>query len=43
MQYIKGVTPSTLDQELKYVLTRTKRADLTLDNFVVRDLETEGR
>lgn len=42
MQYIKGVTSSTLDQELKSVLTRTKRADLTLDDFVVRDLEQRG-
>lgn len=42
MQYIEGVTSSTLDQELKSVLTRTKRADLTLDNFVVRDLEQRG-
>lgn len=42
MQYIKRVASSTSDQELKSVLTRTERADLTLDNFVVRDLEQRG-
>lgn len=42
MQYIKGVTSSTSDQELKSVLTRTERADLDLDYFSVRDLEQRG-